>query len=164
MEFFCFCFLFCFCLFFVLLFLHIVRWNTNNFQTDFFIDLFPMPFPVFPFLQSSLINLKIRRIFALNIYTQLIQYLQTNQFDAEMGPQQGGPRSNGNEWILHIPQIFRTGAFASDSLKYHTQKIWCTVLSYTHTHTHTHTIYIYIYIYIYSNNFFKKKSLVQLGL
>ena len=31
-------------------------------------------------------------------------------------PGQSGPESNGNEGVLHLPQIFKAGALPSDSL------------------------------------------------
>ena len=34
---------------------------------------------------------------------------------------QSGPGSNGNERLLHTPQISRTGASSSDNVSYHTQ-------------------------------------------
>ena len=37
-------------------------------------------------------------------------------------PDQNGPGCNGNDGVLHTPQISRTGASPSDSIRCHTQE------------------------------------------
>ena len=59
------------------------------------------------------VEFKFLVIEVLQFYFLVIEVLQ---FQILAIPSRSGPRSNGNEWVLHISQISKAGTSPSDSL------------------------------------------------